>query len=212
MTPKQLMEKVDEAVEEIDSTLKSKFKYVYVVVFTLLMIMMWQYYKQITLENQQVEILKTVKSIEIESVDGDYNRAILLTAMRQWDKSEYFNVTITNAIMEYSVEYDIEPLLVYGVIAQESRFEHKVVNYYGAYGLMQVVPRIWEKELIEKGIIRCRKDLLDPVKNIHAGCYIIKEHGYNLKRYSGGAKDYREKVHAYMREAKDISSSDISNN
>lgn len=193
---------IDDAIEEVDTTFKSKIKYVYVVILVLLIIMAWQFHKQDVLENQQIEILKTVKNIEIESVDGDYSRAIILTAVRQWEKSEYFNVVVTNAIMKYAEQYDIDPLLVYGVIAQESRFEHKVVNSYGAYGLMQVVPRVWEKELIEKGIIRNKNDLLDPVKNIHAGCYIIKEHGYNLKKYSGGAKDYRKKVHAFMKEAK----------
>jgi soluble lytic murein transglycosylase-like protein len=212
MNYKQFFEKVDSsislAIDDIDTTFKNKMKYVYIVIFVLAGVSAWQYTKQSKLESQQIEILKTVKNIEIETVDGDYNRAIILTAVRQWDKSEYFNVVVTNAIMKYSKEYEIDPLLVYGIIAQESRFEHSVVNFYGAMGLMQVVPKIWEKELIKEGIINNRNDLLDPVKNIHAGCYIIKEHGYNLKKYSGGAKNYRQKVQAHMDKAKKIALQD----
>ena len=65
---------------------------------------------------------------------------------------------------------------------------------------------MWEKELKKANIIKKRKDLFNPVINIKAGRYILGKLYVQysgdmdkvLKHYSGGAKNYKEKVYAAM--------------
>ena len=65
---------------------------------------------------------------------------------------------------------------------------------------MQVMPA-WIPHLAHLGI-RSKKDLLDPEKNILAGCYVLKVHlreeSHSLPKalnsYSGRSKGYAEKV------------------
>jgi soluble lytic murein transglycosylase-like protein len=99
-----------------------------------------------------------------------------------------------------------EPLitqkLVDAIIQVESSGRPRVVSSKGAVGLMQVRPAVWKRELQRERIIKTRKCLFDPEKNINAGVYILAKYlkaaGGDLRRalekYSGGARGYYEKV------------------
>lgn len=107
--------------------------------------------------------------------------------------------------------FGLQHKLVAAVTMIESRFDPCVINHMNCWGLMQVRPYdlggndVWLKELIEQGIITCVQDLLQPEKNIKAGCYILakylRQYGdlpTALSRYSGSLKpindDYVRRV------------------
>lgn len=88
--------------------------------------------------------------------------------------------------------------LVVGVILTENPWlKPDTVNYYGATGLMQVVPRIWSGEFPA-----CPQDLQSVAGNVCYGSAILRRYlrrtdgdlRLALRKYSGGAKRYHERV------------------
>ncbi|MCX7727401.1 MAG: tetratricopeptide repeat protein, partial [Chitinispirillaceae bacterium] len=52
----------------------------------------------------------------------------------------FYPIFYFNIIKQVSLQNDIDPFFVYGVLRQESVFNHKIVSPAGAIGLMQVMP------------------------------------------------------------------------
>jgi soluble lytic murein transglycosylase-like protein len=94
-----------------------------------------------------------------------------------------------------------DPKLVKAIIAVESEWNHNAVSKKGAIGLMQVMPSTAKGYGVE------RHELFNPEKNIETGCRILKDYQRTSKtlhialiKYSGGAKNYYQKVLKKMRE------------
>jgi len=106
------------------------------------------------------------------------------------------------SLSELILKFSNHPGLSLSIINVESSRNPLAVSSKGAMGLMQVMPQVWEKKLIQAGIIRHRDDLFDPVCNIRAGEFILaeykKQHKGNLKKalkaHSGGDPRYPNKV------------------
>jgi len=64
-------------------------------------------------------------------------------------------------------------LLIIALIATESEYNQTAVSPKGATGLTQVMPGVWEKDLISKGIIKERRDLFDLIPSVRAGDYVL---------------------------------------
>ena len=86
-------------------------------------------------------------------------------------------------------DYEVDPLLILGVMAVESRFNPFAESAMGAQGLMQVIPKFHMERFEEHG---GQKAILNPVANINVGADILKEYiaraggiEAGLKRYSG---------------------------
>lgn len=83
----------------------------------------------------------------------------------------------------------------------ESSNNPKAVSKKGAVGLYQIRYAVWGKTLKKEGIIKGRSCLYNPQVNKTAALYIL-HHYHNqtgdirktLAKYSGGAKNYAEKV------------------
>ena len=89
----------------------------------------------------------------------------------------------------------------------ESNFVPSATSTKGALGLTQVMPGVWEKDLIAKGIIKERRDLFDIGPSIAAGDYVlgvfIKESKGNvekaLEKYLGGRDGaYVKRIYANL--------------
>ncbi|MBO7431486.1 MAG: lytic transglycosylase domain-containing protein [Elusimicrobia bacterium] len=80
------------------------------------------------------------------------------------------------AIEQYSVEYNVDPLLITSVIKAESDFNPDAKSKKGAIGLMQIMPST-AKEIAEKylniGTFH-EEQLYDPQFNIRLGVYYVK--------------------------------------
>ncbi len=93
------------------------------------------------------------------------------------------------------------PDLILSIMYVESRFDPFARSRKGAVGLLQVMPKVWSKELKREGIIKDKRDLYLIDKNVEAGLYIFKKYMEKTKslektlfKYSGGDKTYAMKV------------------
>jgi soluble lytic murein transglycosylase-like protein len=112
---------------------------------------------------------------------------------------------IVEAAFSRAPKEKISPLLVLAIVAKESSFSPTAKSWYGAVGLMQVVPRMHE-ELVSR--IDHPDGLEHPEANIDTGTVIlggyIRSKGGDLhaalRKYSGGARQYGRRVVAYWSE------------
>src|SRR5215218_272331 len=71
------------------------------------------------------------------------------------------NPAIDNYILESSIRHNVDPLLIFAQMSQESSFQGKATSHKGARGLMQLMPAT----AIRWGV----KNIYNPKQNIEAG-------------------------------------------
>lgn len=106
-------------------------------------------------------------------------------------------------------KYGISPILVLAIIEKESSLRVSIRNSYDAQGLMQVVP-MWHPDKVTE--LSHPDGLLHPETNIQVGTAILSEYlgRYNgdtdkaLKRYSGSAQGYAQRVYGFQAELQDV--------
>ena len=84
------------------------------------------------------------------------------------------DATIDSYIVDSSARYNIDPLLIYAQMHQESAFKLKATSYKGASGLMQLMPGT----AIRFGVT----DIYNPKQNIDAG---VKYMRWLLNKFGG---------------------------
>jgi soluble lytic murein transglycosylase-like protein len=96
----------------------------------------------------------------------------------------------------------IDNTLLCNIARVESNHNDKAVSKKGAIGRYQIRYSVWHKELKKEGIIKNKKDLHNEDKNRRSAEYILTKYWYQtkdlrktLEKYSGGAKNYYEKVY-----------------
>jgi soluble lytic murein transglycosylase len=83
---------------------------------------------------------------------------------------------------EAAAEFDVDPLLVYAIMRQESRFDPEAYGYAGERGLMQVLPstQVWIAEQLEEDI--SPGDGFTPEASIRMGAWFLS---FLLDYYDG---------------------------
>ncbi|MCY7375178.1 MAG: lytic transglycosylase domain-containing protein [Pyrinomonadaceae bacterium] len=84
------------------------------------------------------------------------------------------DATIDSYIVASSMRYNIDPLLIYAQMHQESSFKLKAISYKGARGLMQLMPAT----AVRLGVT----DIYNPKQNIEGG---IKYMRWLLDKFGG---------------------------
>jgi soluble lytic murein transglycosylase-like protein len=84
------------------------------------------------------------------------------------------DTTIDSYIAESSARYNIDPLLIYAQMHQESKFKRRATSYKGASGLMQLMPAT----AMRFGV----RNIYDPKQNIDAG---IKYMRWLMDKFNG---------------------------
>jgi len=109
-------------------------------------------------------------------------------------------------VQKYSEIYGLDPLLVFSVIREESRFNPKTLSWARAHGLMQIIPRTGYDVA---SLLRIKpyysKRLYDPEINIKMGCYylsiLMKKFDGNkmlaLAAYNGGPNNVKRWLNAW---------------
>lgn len=94
---------------------------------------------------------------------------------------------ILESVLKYSSKYNINPLIVYAIICQESSLiptllhNPVVVDVYGkkvktqAIGLGGVIYEIWADKLHKHNIVKTKNDLFKIDRNIEATAFILSE-------------------------------------
>jgi soluble lytic murein transglycosylase len=72
-----------------------------------------------------------------------------------------------------ATEFDIDPLLIWAVMRQESRYDPEALSYVGARGLMQVMPssQAWIAEQLGENV--SPGDAFTPEANIRLGAWLL---------------------------------------
>jgi len=180
-------------------------------------------------QTHQVKQLKQVKEINqtknntIKIIKENYcnnclvciNKDILWKNIKKYKNiSDNTRKEILNAIYKYSEEYNINPVIIYSIIATESSFRfwirHSpvVVTVNGrrirtqAIGLGAVIWEWWGDKLQKENIAQVKSDLFKIDTNIHATCYIYnqlrnmppvkglnKDDSAKLRYFGGGLKN-----------------------
>ncbi len=82
----------------------------------------------------------------------------------------------------YSQKYNLDKLLVYSLIREESRFDERAVSSSNARGLMQLIPVTARETARKVGVYRFSLDkLFIPKTNVEMGCYYLR---FVLDRFS----------------------------
>ena len=84
------------------------------------------------------------------------------------------NPAIDDYIEEFSLDYDIDPFLIYAQMNQESRFKSKATSHKGASGYMQLMPDTARRFGV--------RNIYNPKQNIKAG---IKYMRWLLDKFGG---------------------------
>lgn len=82
-----------------------------------------------------------------------------------------------NLVFETAQKFDVDPLLIYGIMKRESMFQKNVKSYANAFGLLQIIPPTAKRlaRLIQLDSYREPLDLFKPEINIPLGVYYISK-------------------------------------
>lgn len=112
-----------------------------------------------------------VKSPEVRSAVGEKVDQKSLGAFSTGNRE------IDGYIEESSAQYDIDPLLIYAQMHQESKFKQKALSHKGASGLMQLMPDTAKRFGV--------KNIYNPEQNIKGG---VKYMRWLLNRFDGDVR------------------------
>jgi soluble lytic murein transglycosylase len=94
-----------------------------------------------------------------------------------------------------AAEFDVDPLLIWAVMREESRYDPEALSYVGARGLMQVMPtsQVWIAEQLEEDI--SPGDAFTPEASIRMGTWFLRflldyfdgDLGLAIAAYNSGA-------------------------
>lgn len=125
----------------------------------------------------RIEDLEFQKTKWSAMTDSPSRESTLLTAGKSLGSFSTGNLVIDSYILESSVRHNIDPLLIFAQMSQESSFRGKATSHKGARGLMQLMPAT----AIRWGV----KNIYNPKQNIEAG---VKYMRWLLDRFGGDLK------------------------
>lgn len=99
----------------------------------------------------------------------------VLAGARYLIKENFFPYKYQEYVDKYSLEYDLDPLLVLAVIKTESKFNEDAKSHKNAVGLMQITVETAEWAAKEMGYSTFSKEnLYDEEYNIRMGCWYLR--------------------------------------
>jgi len=103
-------------------------------------------------------------------------------------------------VEEAAQEFDLDPLLLYAIMREESRYDPEAISHAYAQGLMQIIPstRDWIAEQLKIEIDPT--EIFDPGMNVHLGAWYLRhlldyfeeDLHYAVAAYNGGPGNVNE--------------------
>lgn len=117
------------------------------------------------------------------------------------EKAKNVSAQVVRQMVDAACESEF-PRLVMAIIGAETlpKFDPGSISNKGCWGPMQVDPDVWEKKLIEEGIIKTRTDLFDPTLGVRSGIYVFKD---GLVQTKGNLRSATWRYVGYKRNKKD---------
>jgi hypothetical protein len=134
-----------------------------------------------------------------------YDKGTLISFMEVQNYKLFSELSsiIIDGIYMAAKDYNIPPIILFSLAAVESNFDYSAVSKTGSIGLFQIskvwMDPTWENSLVSKNIVKHKRELYSPIKNIRCGAYIIKHYmdiakskkientyQYALTKYLGG--------------------------
>lgn len=110
---------------------------------------------------QQPRTANIQDGMGLQNVSAPMNPKLTMAAGNSLGGFTTGDALIDSYIVESSIRYNIDPLLIYAQMHQESSFKRKAVSYKGASGLMQLMPATARRFGVTS--------IFDPKQNIDAG-------------------------------------------
>lgn len=161
------------------------------VVALVLGLMLWGWKQGISLRDKLERFRSIDQEVRILKLEEK--------ALTRWvyQNSERISIHSAETIVRESMKTN-KPLLLLALINAETNFVPTAVSSKGAVGLTQVMFNVHGKLLIERGIIKEKRDLFDLATSIRAGDvilsgYLQQSHGdvaKALERYLGQSNTY----------------------
>lgn len=92
--------------------------------------------------------------------------AMLMALKKELDGYTTGNSQVDTYIVESAKKYNLDPVLIYATMHQESSFNQKAISYKGARGLMQLMPAT----AVRLGVT----NIFDPKQNIEGGAKYLR--------------------------------------
>ena len=88
----------------------------------------------------------------------------------------------SDTVESAAIEFDLDPLLIWAVMRQESRYDPEALSYVGARGLMQVMPATQDWIAEQLGEALSPGDAFDPEINVRMAAWLLR---FLLDYYDG---------------------------
>jgi soluble lytic murein transglycosylase-like protein len=126
-------------------------------------------------ETESMEFQKT--GITALTTSASNAVSSLLSAGKSLGDYSTGNAVIDGYILDASLRHNVDPLLIYAQMSQESSFRKKATSHKGASGLMQLMPGTASRFGV--------KNIYDPQQNIEAG---VKYMRWLLDKFDGDVR------------------------
>jgi soluble lytic murein transglycosylase len=131
--------------------------------------------------------------VEAQAIAAEYMEDRSRAPLAFWQLS--YPRPYSATVRATAAEYDLDPLLIWAIMRQESRFDPQALSYAGARGLMQVMPSTqeWVAEQVAEDIPP--GDAFTPEASIRMGAWLLRflldyfdgDLELALAAYNGGA-------------------------
>lgn len=110
--------------------------------------------------------------VDAQAIAEPYTRDRPRAALEFWQISypRPYSATVEAA----AIEYDVDPLLIWAIMREESRYDPEALSYVGARGLMQVMPPTQEWIAEQWGEDLSPGDAFTPQASIRMGAWFLR--------------------------------------
>jgi soluble lytic murein transglycosylase len=122
--------------------------------------------------------LKICQQLHLLGAYRDSLRCAQAIKGRDFSAKLMYPIVFRDIVMEVSDSYALDPLLIYSIMREESRFADDAYSSAGALGLMQLMPytaRRMARNTDQTGMINSNRDILVPQINISLGSYYLRQ-------------------------------------